>query len=342
MTLSPEPAVRIGGAEAEGPYDLLRVMPVRLGDGRIVVLERGSAELRYFDREGRHLLTAGRRGSGPGEMQGPTRVVGLTGDSLLVYDIELRRVTVFAPDGATASTASHASREHTFAARLSGGSLLLYAYRRFSASPLGIRRDTVRLLRARADSGLDTVIAYPGSEHLYRVSDGVEVGAEVPFGRSTAIAFAGDRVFVGDNAEYRVRIYALDGRLIRIVEGPHRPVPVTDADIARERERRGPARESFAVSVTEEVFAPPNVPTTLPAFSRLLVDAVGWLWVAAYPTDPDAPRTWTVFDDGGRRRCDVQLPARFRLDEVGRDYVLGVARDEDGVEQVQLLSLERP
>jgi hypothetical protein len=37
----------------------------------------------------------------------------------------------------------------------------------------------------------------------------------------------------------------------------------------------------------------------------------------------------------------VILPDRFRAREIGADYVLGVARDGDNVEHVQVLRLDR-
>ncbi len=42
---------------------------VRLGDGRIVAANSGMLEIRYYDPEGRHLLTVGRNGEGHGEFR---------------------------------------------------------------------------------------------------------------------------------------------------------------------------------------------------------------------------------------------------------------------------------
>ena len=38
----------------------------------------------------------------------------------------------------------------------------------------------------------------------------------------------------------------------------------------------------------------------------------------------------------------VETPPRLRVLEIGEDYILGVVRDELGVESVQLWALERP
>src|SRR5690606_24326280 len=62
----------------------------------------GSSELRWFDDGGAPLMSAGRRGEGPGEFTRMQRLVRGRGDSVVVYDAGTARVSVFAPDGAFA------------------------------------------------------------------------------------------------------------------------------------------------------------------------------------------------------------------------------------------------
>ena len=63
-----EPAVSIGQLEGEDPYLLDRVRgALVMPDGRIVVANGGSNELRVFDEPGRHVATWGGRGEGPRE-----------------------------------------------------------------------------------------------------------------------------------------------------------------------------------------------------------------------------------------------------------------------------------
>lgn len=68
--LSNEPALVIGGADEREGYLLHHVVgAVRLGDGRIVIANLSSLELKYYDPEGRHLFDAGGKGEGPGEFR---------------------------------------------------------------------------------------------------------------------------------------------------------------------------------------------------------------------------------------------------------------------------------
>ena len=66
----------------------------RLADGRIGLANRGSGEIRIFDREGRFLTSHGRKGEGPGEFQSPALAGVLGGDTMVVVDYQLRRISL--------------------------------------------------------------------------------------------------------------------------------------------------------------------------------------------------------------------------------------------------------
>lgn len=98
--LSQDPLLEIGVREGEEPYQLHRAQgAVRLDDGRIVVLNGGSRELRFFGPDGRFLLAVGREGEGPGEFRNPTWMRKSGTDSLLVWDQGLERVSFFSESG---------------------------------------------------------------------------------------------------------------------------------------------------------------------------------------------------------------------------------------------------
>jgi hypothetical protein len=82
-------------------------------------------------------------------------------------------------------------------------------------------------------------------------------------------------------------------------------------------------------------------PPTRPAYGEFLVGPEGGLWVAAYEAAGGTPRDWYVFSSAGRWLGTVRMPDRFRLQQVGDGWVLGVARDEDDVEYVRLHPLRR-
>ena len=104
-TLSDDPIVSIGGADEREGYLLHQVVgATRLGDGRIVVANGSTLQLRYFDPEGTHLFDAGGEGEGPGELQPPLdHFTRLPGDSILVASFQ-SGFTRFGPDGQYASS----------------------------------------------------------------------------------------------------------------------------------------------------------------------------------------------------------------------------------------------
>jgi hypothetical protein len=79
----------------------------------------------------------------------------------------------------------------------------------------------------------------------------------------------------------------------------------------------------------------------MPFYQAALADAEGNLWVQDFsPGEP--PAGWSVFDPEGRFLGAVAMPDRFRPQQIGDDFILGVARDELDVERVQLYALEKP
>ena len=81
--VSAQPRVTIGVAEGEEAYELYRVFgAARLSDGRIVLVNQGTQQIRFYDREGRFLSAAGRAGGGPGEFRNAFHLWILPGDTI--------------------------------------------------------------------------------------------------------------------------------------------------------------------------------------------------------------------------------------------------------------------
>ncbi len=98
--IGPEPSLSIGVLEGDEPHMLFAVRDaIRLADGRIVVANGGSAELRFFDSNGSHLGTRGGRGEGPGEFRELGNVAPWPGDSLVAWFAPGWRISVFDGDG---------------------------------------------------------------------------------------------------------------------------------------------------------------------------------------------------------------------------------------------------
>ena len=98
--LSEEPLMEIGVQEGNPTYELhTATSSFRAADGRIIVGNTGSQEVRVFDARGRHLWTAGGSGRGPGEFRWLSRVYRLPADSIMALDMAGNRLSVFDGNG---------------------------------------------------------------------------------------------------------------------------------------------------------------------------------------------------------------------------------------------------
>lgn len=104
-TVSEAPTLRIGEAAGDEAYTLYNVRAaVRLRDGRIAVVNSGTAQVRIYDETGRHVADLGRRGEGPGEFQLLMDLWSTRGDSIVAADNRLGRLTVFDAGGRVGRT----------------------------------------------------------------------------------------------------------------------------------------------------------------------------------------------------------------------------------------------
>ncbi len=349
--LAAEPALDIGMLDGPPQYQFGRVTgAVRLDDGTVVVGDDQSKDLRFFDRTGRYLKTVGREGGGPGEFKAVGSLAAL-GDSLVVGDYNNRRVSVFAPDGKLVRAVpldAGGSEDFTIpVGYLGDGSVLLSSAGTFDGgSKSGVSRDSVRYLRLAPSGGAPREVGrFVGSEMFVQSEgDAVMVGPRA-FGRSAEISVVPDGFFYGSSDTYQIGRYDASGRLLRLVRRPLATRAVTPADIERFKEARlkqaAEVRGGRFRQMQEKSLAAMSYPETMPAYGRIQADRAGNLWVSEFQVTPEDPGKWTVFDPEGRMLGTVSTPARFRVFDIGEDYVLGVWKDELDVDHVRMFPLEK-
>jgi hypothetical protein len=347
-TVAPEPSVEIGLLEGDEAYQLSQVRgAVRLSDGRIVIANGGTQELRFYDSTGAHVVTAGREGEGPGEFNWLGLLVRFTGDTVAAYDWNLRRVSFFDSRGAFVRSFSldlpggFPSPIGTF----SDGTWL--SSRGFVFAPGGgsgseIVRDTLPFLVFEPTGLLrDSIGRFPGPEWHVRSEARNAMATSLPFGRSTEAAAVGDRFYAGHNERYEVVRYTAAGVPELAIRLEHPQVQVTDADIGRHKADRLEDTDARMRPQAERNFQEMPWPATFPAFADIAVDPDGNLWVLEYNRPGDDTRRWTVFSPDGHALGYVDTPPGTRILEIGRDHVIGVWSDELDVEHVRLYSLTR-
>jgi hypothetical protein len=336
------------GSSTEPGHDLYDVTGfVRLGEGRVAVANSGSSEVRIFSDSGELLHSFGRAGEGPGEFRSMGRIFLLPGDSILVTDTRLDRLTIFSPAGAVVRTAQieapPAGTIPSPTVRLRDGSLLARPGFSFgSGSVSGVYQDTVPLLRYGADGSFIAELGrYPGPEYFVYAGEGNVLGGERTWGLRSHVAAAGDGFIVGYSSDYSYETHDANGELVRMVRA-HRPVrEVTAADIARVKEPSpddDPANAAFWRRVLDAM----EYPTRFPAYAAILTDADGYVWIRDYAwPEEGVPQEWQVFDRDGRWIGALTMPPGFSVMSIGRSEILGIYRDEVDVEHLHAYRLSR-
>ncbi len=344
-TVGAVPVLDLTTSGAGPDHEFFRVRnAVRASGGKIYVANWGTNEIKAFSDTGDFLGTFGGEGEGPGEFRYLWGVAGYRGDSLVAFDYDLGRITLFPFNGGTARIISLPDlfvrdvlplTDGTFVARHAWPSTALY-----EGETNVVHREPVPLLRISKDGWvMDTVAMAAGKEELM-----VAAGAMLPlFGKDTHFAVYEDMVYLGDADQLEYRVITPSGQLRQHVRVPSFDLKVMPEDLRREKEARLPPDPS--PRALESFLALP-VPPGKPAYSDLLVDSEGFVWLEDYrhpwaPARTTQSSDWNVFTPQGEWLGLVRIPPRFRVFEIGLDYILGMGLDEVDVEHVQMLRLNR-
>jgi hypothetical protein len=340
-----EAVVDVGGGP-EGDFFNV-VGGALLPDGGFAVGVGGLAQVRFYDAPGGLRATLGGPGDGPEEFRLMGALGGVGGDTVWVYDYGAARLSLLTPaDGFVRSVTltPPLGAGMVLGKRADGSVIVAQMWGTPGGTEAeGLVRDPAVYARYGPDGVLlDTIGLFPGREVLHRLEDGRMTMVAVPFARVASHALLGDDLVVGDQVRREIAIVAVDGANTTLIRwaGPSLGITAHDVEAWKEGVLTSAAeseRPSLRAYLSEIPF-----PDVRPAYGRILTDAEGAIWVAD-PTFPgEDARAWQVFDAGGRWLGAVRVPERFRLLDVGRDRVLGVARDELDVERIEVRRLERP
>jgi hypothetical protein len=341
------PSISIGSIGGNPESQLFGVEDaLRTEEGVILVANSGSAEVKVFDASGEYVESWGREGEGPGEFLELTDLMRWPGDSVMAWDFRQRRATIYAADGTLGRTLglelSQDRGPGTALAVFPDGTLLASSQISWaSQEPITgiVRRERdYALVDPNGNELVD--LGRHADEEFYIRGD---VGAIMrhPFRRSLYATGWRDQIVLAPSDRYEIRTYGRDGELRWLVRRDHELVPVTQADVDAHLEARLAEADPGARDILRELSADYPVVETFPAFSQLIVDSTGHLWVKDYVRPDDERSVWTVFDPDGRAQGLVETPPGLLVFEIGADYILGRALDELGVEYVQLWDLAR-
>jgi hypothetical protein len=335
---NPDPFFRLVGLNRSGRST------VAVGDG-------GASAIRTFDVLGHEGRPRGRGGEGPGEFRLLTAIGTLSGDSLWGFDMSLRRVSFFSVDGRPAG-------ETSIAAGRSGsvGELLnvdrteivaLTVPTTTAATASGLRRDSMEIfLLGRDGTARHRIAIVPGIEQqvdVQRLPGGLRVvKSSVPFGYRPVYTWSADGAVVGGTEAYSLRIYRPDGglaRLIRVAVSPRPTRGALLAEYAREA-AWGIGRASEAGAI-ETAAGHGALHQFAPEIEAVVNDVGGGFWVRRFTAPSADSSEWVVHQSNGVPVGRIRLPSRWKLREVGRDYLLAIEHGEDDEEIVVYLAFSR-
>lgn len=340
-TLPRQPVLTVGTVDEEGPGQFYQVRDIELlPDGGLVVADQGSEELRFFGPDGSFRGRAGGRGSGPEEFR-RLYMVESFGDSLLAYDGGNDRLSVRLPDGGFVRS----FRLEWFdgivrPADVTDDRRVLGITARYMSQLQGSGHVVDTALVSLYDMEgalLDSLLRLPDNARAVHRVGNRQTTLGVPYTTFASIAAVGRGFCHTFGVEPRIRCFDTSGlrRIIRL-DLPIRPV--TDQDIERYWDR---ALDTDSESRRNALLRMRDImpfPDFFPAFSQLLTDDRGRLWVRRYRTPREDDEQWFVLDDG-RLTARLIAPEGFRVMDVRGNRMAGVWLDELGVEFVRVYEI---
>ena len=348
------PEYQIGELEGEEPYLFTGIRGARqLSDGRVLVLDEGSCEFRFFGADGVFLERTGGSGEGPGEFR--RTVMGCVlapspgNDSLRAFD------------GATLSFFDDRGQfSHRFPVLWRGervldvvgvaGKRVLVTTRFFAMSEEeGLPREPSTADFALLDIDTWQTVwdgSFQGKQHYLSVEPGLPVPRvtwPLPFDILPDAALGGDGFYMtlGENQGPEILQYDTSGHLRRIIRLAEPTLTPSTSDLGKlvefgldPYEMPDSTRDRISEDRMRRYGKMP-LPKIMPVFSRLLVDEVGWLWAELYRWQVRAPVRWLVFGPNGEGLGSVDMPPDLEVWQIGHDFVLGVWQDELEVKYVR-------
>jgi hypothetical protein len=166
-----------------------------------------------------------------------------------------------------------------------------------------------------------------------------------PHAKETRITHEGypPRICVGDQEGPEIVCFgpAGDRASLRWVS---EPAPLTQPEVDAWREEMVQLfGGKLSRDQTQEILDQVPFPGERPAYSGIFLDHAGYLWAERGPTAEGSPGStdYLVFEPDGVLLGVVALPLMEVL-EIGRDYVIGVHRDDLEIQYVRVHALRKP
>jgi hypothetical protein len=338
------PLLSLGEGVEEGPTSFFRVTAMTfLPHERFAVANAGTEQVRIFTTKGDLAVEVGGSGNGPEQFSGLSWLA-VHGDSIYAYDDRNDRIAV---RDATGKLARTFRLQWVFGALqpallLRDGTILAFAARRLGELPgSGILLDSALVSRYDlAGALIDSIGRFPHNQRVLYLHGNGQTVLSLPFSAFAAFVDTPSGPCTEFGTVPEVRCFRADGTTSLLIRTPATPRPVQQADrdayFEQELHSGNPVRAQIVRRMRDELI----YPDTLPAFADMIGDDAGRVWVQIYPTTGADSVTWQVFD-AGRWVGTLDVPAALRIMAVSDNRVLGVWKNELGVESLRMYRFGR-
>jgi hypothetical protein len=333
----------VGGVDEASPAEFGSVRSVMSDeDGRLYVADAHALEIRIFEADGRFVGALGRKGGGPGELEGLHGTAWLTSDTMVVADYGNARLVLMDRQGRHLGQWPwlRITGSIRFFFPVGPGEMYAQSLRSLGDAGDGQGRMEPVWLRYGVDGPMDTLTIPrldappPGSSANCR-GDGLGFFTN-PYGeRLLAVPAPGGQRVVAMTSSYRLTFLDAAGDTVRVLTRDPDPVSLSDEEWRETEERYAEFRRQWSgASCDGDIRRPRH----LPALRDVSFDHDGRLLVEF--TTPAGPAL-DIYDAHGQWLTTLPLPERDPGVPIFlRDHRLHlVTRDSLGVQRVETYQL---
>ena len=319
------------GSNEEGPYLFASIYDIDYASGRFYVLDMRAPVLKVFDSSGIHLLDIGRSGEGPGEFRRPETVaVDTRNERLYVRDLSINRMNVYSLEGDPLDT-------WRFNVRFSGTFPMMLTHEGSLYTAM-LHRNGYSMMKIENGGVLSDTLWVPEYEKRTQWITYGNASTHLPFTSQRIFGMGpSGTVFAGFSDEYRIELRR-DNQTKYVIERTDSLIPVQTEEAAWHKDR-------LTASIHRRnpgwVWDGPKIPDFKPAFSSIVEDHDGRLWVfragegvLTESEEWQEPTIIDVFDPNGRFLGNVTLPpgvSEWPDPYISGDLFIAQFNDEDGV-----------
>jgi len=356
--LAAEPKLEVGVSEGDERYQFINISSAwKQPEGGLVALDAGRPALVFFDKAGSFVAEAGRRGKGPGEMQSLVLGWPYRNDSIAVFDLQLRRVSIFGPNGEFArdflTPLSYTPPDSltpvsypccVIMGALRDGRFVTQHIDEVSTAPGPDRFSRLHLAWVSPDgTTAETIGEFPSRLMKY---DGAARPRVIPYDGSRGFHAVGqEQIAVGHTLDSVLTIIGTDGNTSTIAL-PGEAVPYSSQLKSQYEDAIRAelvARGGTGYHGTIESNMPEAYPPTAPRYIEVRFSEEGdyWLpqWTPRYGR-VGGPKPYDVVQPDGHHVATIEIPPTARLLWMSRSEVLLMERDEFDVQYLRLYDIE--